>query len=183
MSIIQKISSIIAILIGLFIFSIGYLANIDEDLIEHTLENSRKIDAVFRASSNYINEYKILNGQFPSREEFSYWIKVQAEQNQYKELLSYSTNGFSEEVVNAFGKPDKESYLLSVWRGEWYEYYASWADKNTLTFDRKEYYILKSKWLGFALMSAVSIILLVGGWYLWPRRTNRCSGPQGVTSL
>ncbi|OUR97526.1 hypothetical protein A9Q81_12640 [Gammaproteobacteria bacterium 42_54_T18] len=36
--------------------------------------------------------------------------------------------------------------LLEVWRGEWSEFYASWARKNTLTFDVADYYITGSWW-------------------------------------
>ena len=61
-----------------------------------------------------------------------------------------------------FGVPPNGAYLLSYWRGEWFEYYASWSQESTLVLDPTEYYIGRNRFLEAGLHIAMGAVLLVG---------------------
>jgi hypothetical protein len=168
----RNILSTTAIVSGALILCIGIIVNLlSENAIKHTLVNSRKIEVVFKVSSSFIENYQNTSEKLPPENVFNKWALSQPIKGNN---IRYSINNFSEEAIKRFGEPKEEvAYLLSLWRGEWNEYYASWADQSTLKFDERDYYILNSRWAGYVLTGCISIIFLFVGWHSRSPITNR----------
>ena len=114
-----------------------------------------------------IERFRATNFRLPTPQEFSGAFH----QGRYQVVLEYPP--YSEEVLRRFGPPTGDAYLLTVWRGEWTEYYASWRKLSSITQNRADYYILGSPWAERTLFGLGAVLFLVAARGAWPARSPR----------
>jgi hypothetical protein len=131
--------------------------------IEHTLQNSREIEASFQKAKRFMDHFQTEKHRLPSVDEFKAWTDTFPFRPYTPNGMHLQHDRFSEEAVQKFGSPPSNAYLLLYWRGEWMEYYASWADRTSLEFDRSKYYLLKSRQADAAALALASLCVLWSG--------------------
>lgn len=149
--------------------ALGVLVLSSSTLVDETITNSRDIDAALRAAAAFVAQTRGAQGRLPSRSEFEEWAAKQPERPHSAKYVDYTFANFPEEVVTRFGEPSGETFLLSIWRGEWNEYYAAWADCSTLSFDRADYFMLGSRWLDSLAFGTAGLVLAWAAFATWPR--------------
>jgi hypothetical protein len=161
LSIVLGVAATFSVGLGLIVFSSA--RNIDE-----TIAHSRQIDVAFREAVNFVRTWRRSEGRLPNSDEFAAWAsKLPEEPNSAKDM-QYSLNDFPQEVIAKFGRPSGEAYLLTYWRGEWDEYYASWTDTSSLIFDTSKYFMLGSRWLDLFAFCFVGFALVGAAFVAWP---------------
>ena len=148
------------------------------DSRSHEVAENRLFQARFDQCVRFIDFFQGQHDRLPTPEEYKQWS--------YNKLpcIPDTLDGFVGQSVEyqtwansppdlhpdvaEFGKPPPNSYLLSIWRGEWEEFYAAWAKRSSLPLSADDYYMFGSR------MAELSLILLmgVGAWWLWPKRTS-----------
>ena len=136
---------------------LGLFMTLDSGLVEHTIENSRKINQSFEEAISFVTDYENQNQRLPTQAEFQEWSSSFPRRPYSPNDMEIILNEFPKEVTKRFGAPSKNGFALSLWRGEWSEYYVSWQNKTTLTFDRSDYYAL-----GSPIKDATAIVLIGG---------------------
>lgn len=142
--------------------------------IDETIQHSREIERSFALASTFVEGFKQSHGRLPSEAEFSAWADTQPDKAHGPKgmLLLTSQDRFPLEALRKFGSPGQAGYVIQYWRGEWFEYFASWANASTLEFDAKKFYLLGSPAIdGFAAF-VVSVIAGFLARRVWPRPTN-----------
>jgi hypothetical protein len=139
--------------------------------IEDTIRRNREIASVFDAGAQFVDHFRHSYGRLPIVE-FQEWVNAQQGHLSDARFLSIHTTRFPAEIRNRFGTAPQSSYVLSYWRGEWFEYYASWTEGSTLSFDVSDYYPFGSQALGTVIASLIGILLAGAAWVTWPRPLN-----------
>ena len=159
--------SVILLVVGALYLAGGFV------LTPHTIENGRAIDNSFSVASSWIDTFTQRTGRLPTQQEFTKWAASQPEQVYgVKNLkLIVSASEFPRQVIESFGRPSTGSYVLELWRGEWFEYFASWARASTVDSARGLY----------GSTVAIGALLIAIGLALWRlskkcRPTERSSG-------
>jgi len=124
-------------------------------LVPHTIENGRAIDKAFLEASDFIEKLSAESGQIPSSAAFDAWKAGRSSWVKNMDLLS-EPNMIPSEVVSRFGPMPSNGYALSVWRGEWMEYFISWRKVSTVDSVAGLY----ASSLGLSLASALLAIVL-----------------------
>lgn len=144
-------------------------------MIEKTIQHSREIEKSFIQAATFVDNFKESHARLPNETEFYAWAKTQPNR-------AYSANGMTfvtsqdqvhQDVRENFGQPPQDGYVIQFWRGEWNEYYASWANASTLIFEPNKYYFLGSRIADGLLGFSASIFLGLIAYLLWPRTTSR----------
>ena len=108
------LTALVATLIAaVLILSIG--------MVPHTVKNGNDIDAAFLKASEFINQRIQSTGRTPQKIEFNEWRSSQGLWASRIELTRASASG--SEIQARFGTVPADAYVLSMWRGEWSEYY------------------------------------------------------------
>lgn len=157
------------------VIAIDSLANSDSpsqnQIIERTIQNSREIESLFKTATNFVDEFRDKHKTYPNNDHFREWSNAFPELVRSPRYLNYFTNDFPDEAIDIFGTPSGNSFLFQYWRGGWNEYYASWVNLSTLSFDREDYVVTK---LENVLQMLLGLILVVVATVLTsPRRTNQ----------
>jgi len=143
----------------------------EERTVNHTIERSRTIETGFRDAADYIQNFQTTQDRLPSKSEFSEWssrFPEHVDSPRHFDLES-RVDHFPEEVIKKFGPAKGGSYLLSYWRGEWTEYYASWANRSTISFDARRYYFLGSNFADVMSMVVLTGIFAILAIKTWPK--------------
>lgn len=116
-------------------------SKLSNESIQRTIDKNIAIDKVLRSSAVYVDEFYSTNKRFPTSAEYKSWANEQPKSFYQPSNIRIFSNGinFPSDVIDRFGKPRDGSYVLALWRGEWNEYYVSWKNKTTLSFDTKDY--------------------------------------------
>ena len=169
MTILRKIVSLglgIVSSIGLFL---GLLYTLGSGaLIDSTLENSRSIDTSFNKAASYVEQFQKDHSRLPSAAEFMHWASHFPDRPYTPNGIRLEVTDFPAKSITEFGTPPPNAYLLVLWRGEWEEYYASWAKKSSLTFDKSKYYALGSSYADSAAVLCFGVLLLFAAFKIWP---------------
>ena len=138
--------------------------------VQHTVANAREIEKAFVAASAFVDGFVQSNGRLSTEPEFSAWAATQPEGVHSARTFQFLTlpSQFPPEIVQRFGKPAPNSYLLQYWRGEWFEYYASWAKASTLELDPKSFYLLGSPIADGMALLVLAILIAVVAKGVWP---------------
>ena len=163
LSILIGIAAFIGIIVGIL-----YTLGADKSVSE-TIEHSRSIEESFQKVIAFVETQKKATGRLPTLDEFNSWV------SQFSPNQVFSPKGirlvdrsFPQEAVEKFGTPPLGSYLLVFWRGEWNEYYTSWANKSTLHFDPKRYHALGSGVADGVVITICSFLFLLLAIKIWP---------------
>jgi hypothetical protein len=140
--------------------------------IDETIQHSREIERSFAFASAFVEGFKRGQGRLPNEAEFSAWADAQPD-NAYSPkgmLLLTSPDRFPPEVLQRFDSPSQSEYVFQYWRGEWFEYFVSWANASTLEFDARKFYLFGGPVTDGLAALAASIVLGFLACRLWPRR-------------
>jgi hypothetical protein len=102
-----------ALIAAAIVFSIG--------LVPHTMSNGSEIEAAFLRAQEFVDQSIKATGRIPIKSEFYEWRSGKGQWVSSIELAKYATSNF--ELRSRFGELPPDTYVLSVWRGEWSEYY------------------------------------------------------------
>ena len=167
---IMKFIAILLLLLGLITGFVGvgfYSSNLASD----SLSKSKKIENIFSYASEKINKYHSEHEHYPTQETFKSWESELSVFGLYGEILEYKTSEYPKELIKFFDVPVQPSYALIVWRGEWNEYYASWANKSSLPKKINDYYFTGYKIGDFIFTSILSLISLLISFYVYRKNT------------
>jgi hypothetical protein len=179
-----KIFSTFAAIFALLflILALAFNPTTNAEFFEESIAKNRTISDTFSQAANYIDEFNRNNARLPSTNEFKRWAKTQPSKWPSAQDLFLETNPsfIQERLYNPhhdidktedFGIPPDGSYILGLWRGEWFEYYISWHPTTTLTFDAKDYYILDTAVEDFTLF--IFLFLICAALSIWLWRTSK----------
>jgi hypothetical protein len=126
-------------------------------LVPHTVENGEEISNAFAASSNFIKSFQEANQRLPNEVEFESWKAQQKGASpRIASVKIIAANELPLDAQRLFGTPPANSFALSLWRGEWYEHYAAWAQKSTIDSPLWLYVVA----IGLLSISAFSTVVL-----------------------
>ncbi len=137
-------SSLLMFLCGAFVYS--------------TTPGSIAKNKEFKASSfiptiQFVTAYKQKFGTLPTNAQFEDWKLVHGWDNR---ALFLETSGSLKSEDCPFGTIPAGSYGVTVWRGEWYECYASWFDE--YSFDGTKAVNIKAMLVLFLVGAALLLI-------------------------
>lgn len=153
-------------LAGLLTFLYGLMLFSSENIIDYSLSESKKIDQIFYSVANKAFEFKSKNGRFPSNQEFDSWAEELSKFGFYGEIMEYYVDSYPDEIIQQFGRPKENGFILGVWRGEWSEYYSSWTRQSTLPKKKSDYYITANRLTDMLFLCSLSIVLFVFAHFL-----------------
>lgn len=160
---------ILSLLFGLVVVSkIG-----DDTSVSRTVANNHVIHAHLVDAASYVRQFLSVHHRLPNQDDAERWRR-EAPQAPMRGATWWSAEPFDQEVLEVFGRPPQSEatpFVVSYWRGEWREYYASWKDTTSLTFDANEYYILHSRAADFAVHVLLTAIALLLAYVAWPKAT------------
>jgi hypothetical protein len=89
-------------------------------------DNKRHKAEDFGPTITFVENYKREFGALPTEAQFNKW-KIDTDQE--NRALFLQTTGSLKAEDCPFGSVPQGAYGISVWRGEWFECYASWRDE------------------------------------------------------
>jgi len=143
--------------------------------VERTVSNAHEIGRAFGQASAFVDSFFKSHSRLPTESEFSAWAVTQTESVHSAKNFQFITSPsqYPPELAQRFGPPSPNSYLLRYWRGEWFEYYASWAKASTLELNPKNFYLLGSSVAdGIALLALGLLVAVVAKGVLPPPNLN-----------
>ncbi len=158
--------------VGIALLGYGTLTLLSNSLVDHTLDNSRQIQTAFESARTYIDSWVAQHGTLPTETEFQSWAAQQPETVHSARFIQLMNGHFPEEAIKQFGPAPPDSYLLSYWRGEWMDYYSSWARKTSLEFDRARYFAFGSSFVDFLVFAGSGAAIFAFGLLAWNRSPN-----------
>ena len=117
----------------LLVLSFLFLGSKDESQIL----NDQRIFEALSDGKRAIEMFVQKHHRIPTNEE---WISISLEYtensiepwyNSYE--IHYFPNNFPDEVIEKYGEPQNQGYVIWLWRGEWSEYYVSWKNHFTVS--------------------------------------------------
>ncbi|WP_319240189.1 hypothetical protein [uncultured Propionivibrio sp.] len=146
--------------------------------VSKTIQHSHEIEYLFSLASAFVEGFEKTNGHLPSQSEFRAWADTLPD-------MAYSAKGmylltsqsqFPDEVIKRFGPSPQDGYIIELWRGEWFEYFSSWAKASTLEFDATKFYFSGSAVIDGLAILALGVAIGYISRFLWPRSTRHSSG-------
>jgi hypothetical protein len=168
MNTIRAFAACIAFAIGALLLLFGCLYEFGPSSADQTVEHNKQLDKSFKTAAQHIEYFKSEHRRPPTDAEFNTWASgfpLVPYSNPNGMQLSYSS--FADEAIKMFGPPVAGGYLLVYWRGEWFEYYASWAKRSSLEFDESKYYALGIKYADGGVLFVFSALLILVGRKMW----------------
>ena len=152
-------------IIGVVIF-IPTLFVLSDKGIEYSLKKSLELEIIFQTVSDKVLAYEVEHGSYPSSQKFETWRAEFTNLGIYAKNIEYELNDFSECTKNEFGVPSNSGYALVIWRGEWFECYASWANASTLPKVKSDYYVTGAKSWDFFTGVLATLLLFSSAHFL-----------------
>ena len=176
----KKILSLIAAMFSLFFLLIALALNpsTNAEGIKETIAKNRTIETVFLETANYVDEFNAVNARLPTADEFEGWSETQPKKWPSTKNLFLETNPtyiqhrlyepyYDIDKTEDFGIPPDGSYILGLWRGEWFEYYISWKSTTTMSFQAADYYMFGSALKDFLFVIFLFLISTITSIWLW----------------
>jgi hypothetical protein len=125
---IKKVFLSLAGIVGAFFICLTIFLSV------RTNQRTQEIKDQFEIVTSCLDEIQSRESRLPTEAEFIVCDKrATAAPTKYLSLngsdyrrFGYQISQFSAEVIERFGTPPANAYLLSYWRGEQFEYFASW---------------------------------------------------------
>ena len=178
MILLRKITSLafaaLSVLLALGAFILGFSTG----GVDKTVQHAHEIEKSFALASVFVEGSKKTNGHLPTESEFTAWANTQPDRAYSAKgmHLLTSQNQFPHEVTERFGSSPQDGYIIEMWRGEWFEYFASWANASTLEFDARKFYFSGNSFVDGLVILVLGIVAGFISRFLWPRPTRHSSG-------
>ncbi|MGB0938791.1 MAG: hypothetical protein ACPGTQ_15145 [Colwellia sp.] len=151
-------------LVWLFIFSTGggTYSDSNKESIEQSIRYYHSIRDDLNLMVNYVNEFKADKTVFPSESELIGWIEVNQQIEKYVKNfhIEFFQGDYPSHVIDEFGSPDENSFVISLWTGEQHLYYASWLKLNSADVSVEEFGISRSNSGIHVLLSLLLLLVL-----------------------
>jgi hypothetical protein len=168
---VRRVLGIALFLVGL-LFGLIVVSKLGEDAsVSRIVANNHVIHAHLLETASYVREFLRVHGRLPNQDDAERW-KREAPQAPMRGATWWSAGPFDHAVLEVFGGPPQSEvtpFVVSYWRGEWREYYASWKNATSLTFDANAYYILGSRAADFAVHLMLATVTLALAYFAWPK--------------
>ena len=160
---------IAAMLLGLIALVFGLLAEGKEYSIDRTIEKSQRLDRQFNKSAVVIDDFRQTHGRQPTPDEFEA-IAPKGRGDLYE--ISLKPGGFDLCIRDnaTFSRIGQDEYVLTAWRGEWFECYAPAKRKSTLLLNPNAYTLLGRHWLDTAFFLVIASLCFAVSIRLWIRK-------------
>jgi hypothetical protein len=168
MDALRKLASIVLCLVAIICLLLGVSVTPDS-WIESTIENGRAIEQSFRLAVSHIEEFRKKNARLPTPGEYQNWAKVTPNLGMAGQM-DLVIDQFPREGIEEFGNPTAGAYLLKYWRGDWYEYYASWSGRSSIALDKEAFYAFGNRYVDIAVFLALSVLGIFVAIKMWPNR-------------
>ena len=159
----------VAILLGLIALWLGLLGLPHDSSVEHTIKKIQRLDRQFKKSAVVIDDFQQAHGRQPTPAEFEA-IAPKARGDLYD--ISLKPGGFDLCVRDnaAFSRVGQDEYVLTAWRGEWFECYAPAKRRSTLLLNPNAYTLLGRHWLDTAFFLVIASFCFAVSIRLWIRK-------------
>jgi hypothetical protein len=117
----RTVIEVTAVLAALAATLIAALLIFGVSLVPHTASNGNKIEVAFFQAAEFVDRKLQTTGRAPTQSEFQEWRADKGPWISRIEIASAS--GSNSDLKKQFGEVPAGAYILSVWRGEWSEYY------------------------------------------------------------
>ena len=144
---------------GLFLLLAALFKGGSEGSVDYSLSKSQEIEKIFQYTASKAIDFKREKGRYPDVNEFESWNEELAEFGLYGEIMDYHIDTYPKEALAKLGPPESNGFVLSVWRGEWFEYYTSWSRRCTLPKDKSDYYMTGSSIKDILSLTGLAIVL------------------------
>ncbi len=178
MILVRKITSLVFAALSVLLALGAFIFGFSSGGVEKTIQHAHEIEKSFALASVFVEGFKKTNGHLPTESEFTAWADTQPDRAYSAKgmRLLTSQNQFPHEVTERFGSPPQGGYIIEMWRGEWFEYFASWANASTLEFDATKFYFSGNAIVDGLVILALGIVVGFISRSLWPRPTRHSSG-------
>ena len=148
---------------------IAIILTLSIGMVPHTVSNGSEIESAFLQAKEYVEKNIKSTGRAPTKSEFYKWRSDKGRWISRIDIEKPPTGNV--ELQKQFGKLPAETYVLSVWRGEWSEYFVQGKGS---TVDSA--FVLYSGFIGLAL----GAYILSAALWLVARKLKRrnASAPQ-----
>lgn len=128
--------------------------------IDHTIENSLRLDGQFRIVADAVEGFRRNHGRLPNAKELGA-VLPSARSESYQ--ISVASPGFDQCDSDAaeYSHLADSDYVLIAWRGEWWECYAPTRHMSTLRIDPAAYTMLGTAWLDTVMFLAFAAFCLL----------------------
>lgn len=157
-------------LIGFACLCLAAVWGTSDRMIEETIANSHRIEALFKTTAAWVDDFKRRHGRLPAPSELEAWKATQPKGTFSVEHVHLIPPGEAGDLSRPFAAAPPGAYVLSYWRGEGYEYYASWIPASTLMLEKRQYHITGSGILDGLVAAVVGALLIAAARRVWPTR-------------
>ncbi len=158
----MKVSRMAAsITMVLFAFVALFLGiNLPRLLSEQAVKN-REYTQSFRDADIHVRALLDNGGKLPA--DLDDWSR-----NQRPRLIALQATKIAETCDANFKMPVGDRFVLSFWRGEWFECYSSPSGKSTIPLSTKSL-LLAGAWIDLIIYLSVSVFACWLAWRIWPK--------------
>ena len=127
MTFLRKIASLVFAALSVLLALAAFILGFSNGGVTNTVQHAHEIEKSFALASIFVESFKKTNRHLPTKSEFTAWADTQPDRaNSAKGMhLLTSQSQFPHEVIERLGSPPQNGYIIKMWRGEWYEYFAS----------------------------------------------------------
>lgn len=121
----------------------------------------------YRATGSFVALVRSRDGRYPSTPEIRAWAAQQGYDDHWAENIEGNEVGGSSVAClleDDFSVPSTDTFILSRWRGEWFDCYSLPSGTNNIA------YTTEGEWQGHALFWGLAVALVASGWWIRPRR-------------
>lgn len=163
---IRRASAALLVLLALVacLLAVGNRAGID-----HTIENSLRLDGQFRIVADAIGGFRRSHGRLPNAKELGA-VLPPASSGSYEVWLAPSGFDQCDRDAAKYSHLADSDYVLIAWRGEWWECYAPTRHMSTLLVEPAAYTMLGAVWLDTIAFLAFAAVCLLVAFKLGMRR-------------
>jgi hypothetical protein len=128
----------------------------------------RTREAAFREAVRFIAVERSRHGRLPSQAELSAF----SEPRHGADNVSFTPleTGCCGPALDRLGAPPQGSYMLRIWDGDLFQYYAPWSGRSTLPLDEGDFFLSGQRSVDIFMAGGATASFLLAGLCLWRRR-------------
>jgi len=164
----------------------AHFVQLDESDQVHFLGAYKK--QLVSVAANYVNDFRTKNGRPPNAEEFWAWMRTQSSNYPgYEQFaFSYQTSPFESALVEQFGAPPREAFVLTFREDDATIVYAPWIGSNGQSYvENADFFTWGSKTTDVAIFSGIALGLsspAIFVLFAWVRRRGKNQLSEGRQS-
>jgi len=131
--------------------------------------------AHFRAAGGFVMQFRAAHQRYPTKDELNRWTRGKGFEKWASTLSGDSVGGASVACTEAqpehdFAPPSSDTYILSRWRGEWFDCYSLPSRTNNIIHP-----LPGENASSHVLLWTLAPLMLLVGWLIAPFRRRRLS--------